>query len=311
MPVYNEQAGIVFFYKELLENLKKINYNFEIIFIDDGSNDETVTKLKNNLIKLPKIKTKIVALSRNFGKENALMAGVAQAKGDLTIMLDSDGQHPITKIADFIDKWQNTQANIIIGLRTANKTNSPFRKLGSYIYNKLINQTNNISRTGNVSQTDFLLMDNFAKQAFLQYKEHNRNNRQIISNLGFNKAFVEFSALPRKHGQASYSSIKLILLFFNSLVTKTVKPLYLSLFLGSIISGLSFLLGCFILIEQFILSDPIQMKFSGVACLSILLLFLVGVIITFIGIISIYLSTILKNSLNRPLFLIDEKNSLL
>ncbi|MDR2748960.1 MAG: glycosyltransferase family 2 protein [Bifidobacteriaceae bacterium] len=307
VPLHNEAEGIQIFYESLLKVLKRMNKKFEIVFVDDGSGDDTVKNLKKVIKKDAKIKTRLLVLSRNFGKENALFAAVEKASGDAVIMLDGDGQHPVALIPDFIKKWEDSDANIVIGLRTENKSAGFLKNFGSKVYTKLV--------VGNIENgarfTDYCLIEKAVKEEFLRFGEHSRNNRQIISALGFQREFIEFKALPREAGEASYSGIKLMKLFFNSLITNTVRPLYLSLFLGIFTSAVSFVLGLFVLIEQFAMADPLQMKFSGVACLSIMLIFLVGIVFIFIGILSVYLSSIHHDTLNRPLYIVDKSKSII
>ena len=302
VPVYNEEKGIASFHSSLIKVLNKIDIDFEIIYVDDGSSDNSLSIIKqindNNI--------KVVVLSRNFGKEIALSAGVALSHNQGIIMLDGDGQHPVDLIPEFIHKWRSG-ADVVIGIRRNSKAQSFMGKINSIIFYKFFNFIS--SQKIIIGATDFRLIDRCVADEFNQLGEQNRMTRYLIDWLGFERQFVEFDANEREHGEATYSTRKLIDLAINLIVSSSPKPLYLFSYLGVLICFLSSLLGVSLIIEQLILGDPLKWKFTGTAMLGILVIFLVGIVLMSQGIISLYISRIHDQSKERPLYVIDIRKS--
>lgn len=305
IPVFNEEPGIVAFHKSLEAVVSKLNkYSFEIIYVDDGSTDGT-NQLIRKLCDQDKA-VKLVKLSRNFGKESALTAGIAQAKGSATLMLDGDGQHPVEIIPKFIEAWENG-AQVVIGIRASNSKEGWTKKMGSWFFYKLFNKM-----TGQkliAGSTDYRLIDKPVQKAYLSLNETDRIARGLIDWLGFRREYIYFKANPRSHGTSSYSSTKLFGLAVNSFTSLSVKPLYIFGYTGIFITIASFLLGVAVIIEQLILNDPLHWKFTGTAMLGILILFLVGLLLMSQGILSIYISNLHSQAKQRPLYVIDHEGS--
>ena len=305
VPLYNEAGGILEFHKSL-ENIIKANLtNYEIIYCDDGSLDNT-SELVSRLSKNDK-NIKLIRLSRNFGKENALTAGIKFASGDGIFMIDGDGQHPVELIPDFIKSWLNGN-KAVVGLRIANSKEGMVKRLGSYLfYRSFTKMTGKRLMAGT---TDFRIIDKTVQQAFLELKDTDRVTRGLIDWLGFKTSYIKFRAKPRVHGSAGYSFNKLVKLAMNSYVGFSTTPLYFFGYLGVTISSLSFILGIMVFIEQLLLGDPLNWKFTGTAMLGILIIFLVGILLMAQGILSIYVSMIHNQAKQRPLYIIDFDNSI-
>jgi polyisoprenyl-phosphate glycosyltransferase len=303
IPCYNEADNISPFYKSLESSLAEMSYPFEIIFVNDGSQDNTLVNIQK-LAKRDK-RIKIVSLSRNFGKEIATTAGLHYAKGDAIIMIDGDGQHPPDVIPKFIDHWKKG-ARIVIGVRSKNQKEGMVKKLGSKLFYAMFNRFTG-SRLAPGS-TDFRLIDKIVRDEFIKLTERNRITRGLIDWLGFNREFVSFTANPRLSGSATYSFSKLLKLALDSFVSLSLTPLYFSLYLGLFILPLSFLLGLFSVIEMLI-GDPLNLHIKGSAYLIILTIFLMGILLVSQGIIAVYLSHIHTETQNRPLFILDRKSS--
>jgi dolichol-phosphate mannosyltransferase len=272
---------------------------------DDGSNDDTVRIVytlagQNKHIKL-------LRLSRNFGKELALTAGISYATGQAIITLDGDGQHPPEKISEFIDKWRSG-AQVVVGIRTANKREGFVKKYGSKLFYLLFNKA-----TGQhlVPQaTDFCLISKNVQKEFVRLSEPQRITRGLISWLGFKRDYVYFVARARSGGKSRYNTRKLMGLAANSVVSLSPAPLYFFGYVGSFITFASFFLGITVLIEQVILGDPLRWDFTGTAMLSILVLFVTGIILMSQGILALYISRIHTQTKKRPLFIVDESQSI-
>ena len=306
VPIFNEEGGIVHFHESLVGALKKIeNIHYEIIYSNDGSSDQTVSLLHQ--IATRDNTVRIVSLSRNFGKEYALTAGISQARGDALITIDGDGQHPVSTIADLVQKWRDG-AQVVIGVRKNTSQRFGFKALRSKIFYGLFNGITGEHLLS--TATDFRLIDREVQQAFLQLGESDRITRGLIDWLGFDRTFIYFDELSRGYGSASYTTRQLTRLAVNSFVSLSPVPLYIFGYTGVIITSLSGILGTAVFIEQVLLRDPMNWKFTGTAMLGILILFLVGILLTSQGIVSLYISHIHNQSKRRPLYVINHKNSL-
>lgn len=305
VPVHNESSGLRQFHKSLVGTVRQsAEDSYEILYCDDGSSDDTSTLVKGFRADNPRIK--LIKLSRNFGKENALSAGIAEAGGQAVLMLDGDGQHPVELIPKFIDAWRDG-AQVVIGVRTGNDNEGRFKRSGSRLFYKVFNRLT--AQKLLPGSTDFRLIDAAVRQAFLALKETDRITRGLIDWLGFRREFIYFKANARQQDSASYSRRKLMRLAANSFVSLTPTPLYLFGILGVTITIAALVLGASVFVEQLLLGDPWHWKFTGTAMLSILVLFLVGIVLMSQGILSLYISHLHSQSKKRPLYVIDYEGS--
>jgi dolichol-phosphate mannosyltransferase len=305
VPIFNESQNIADFNSSLMDVISSNLSDFEIIYVDDGSSDNTNKLVSEIATKSRDIK--LISLSRNFGKENALTAGITYASGDAVMMLDGDGQHPVELIPEFIRLWLAGN-KIVIGVRTTNSKEGMVKKMGSYLFYKSFNSMSGKKLVPGT--TDFRIIDKTVQQAFLELKDTDRVTRGLIDWLGFKTSYIKFKAKARAHGHAGYSFNKLVKLAMNSYVGFSTTPLYFFGYLGVIISFLSFILGLAIFIEQLLLGDPLSWKFTGTAMLGILIIFLVGILLMAQGILSVYISMINNQSRARPLYIVDHENSI-
>lgn len=306
VPMYNESEGAELFHNNLLSAVKKATKNsFEIIYINDGSQDDTLdilTKIaKNNKA------VKVVNLSRNFGKEIATTAGISVAKGDATIIMDGDGQHPPMLIGDFLMNWQNG-AQVVVGVRSSNHKEGFAKKWGSKLFYKLFNSASGAELIPR--STDFRLIDKSVRIEFLRFTERNRITRGLIDWLGFQREYITFDAPARIAGRASYKTSQLVKLAMNSFISLSLKPLFFFGWVGAIITILSLLMGIFIIIERLILGDPMRLNFTGSAILGVFISFLIGLVLISQSIMATYLSHVHTQAQNRPMFVIDTAHSI-
>ncbi len=301
VPMYNEADNVQPFYGALAKAIQGIPYNFELLFINDGSSDRTSEKLSRLAKKYSSVRP--IELARNFGKEIALTAGLREARGRAAIMIDADLQHPPKLIREFIARWE-TGADMVIGVRKEYKT-SWLKKHASDVFYKLMNKVSDTKLVPH--STDFRLVDRSVVDAFNRFTERNRITRGLFDWLGFQRDYIYFEADERKHGQASYSYKKLFQLGVNSFVGHSFLPLKLAGRIGSIIVVISIPLGIFIFIDRYILDNPFGLNFSGSAILAVLNLFLSGVLLTCLGFISTYLAHVHEEVINRPLYVTRSK----
>src|ERR1035437_7127213 len=203
VPVHNEEKNIPLIEAELSHVLAALPYSYEIIFVNDGSTDNSEQVIED--LTKSDVRIKSIEFSRNFGKESATSAGLQHSIGDAVIVIDADLQHPTCLIPRFISAWEKG-VDVVIGLRTKNNGLSPIKSFCSFIYYKIINA---ISDTPiEPGATDFRLMDRKVVTAFKQFTEHERITRGLIDWLGFKREFIEFEANERANGKASYSYSK-------------------------------------------------------------------------------------------------------
>ena len=302
--MYNEEAGIEkFLNNELMPVLEKMPEKFEIIIVDDGSIDGTIEKIIK-FQKRQKQSVRIVAFVRNFGKEEALTAGIREAKGDAIIMIDADGQHPTTEIPKMVTKWQQG-AKIVTAVRGHNTTKHRIASKLYYMMIKMIGNKNVVA-----GAMDFRLIDRVVADEFNKFTEHNRITRGLIDWLGFPQEYIKVKIKNRTDGCPSYNYKKLMALAGDSLASMSRTPLVIFGYIGMFITVFSLLFGLFILIQQYILGDPMGLDWSGAVAVSVFVAFLVGLVLVSQSLIALYISQIHTEAKKRPLYVIDREKSI-
>lgn len=267
IPVYNEGAGVRHFLDEqLLLAIRDLPYEIELIIVDDGSTDRSLDAIKASKAFL-ETPTKIISFTRNFGKESALSAGLKYAETDAAIMLDADGQHPVGAIPTMLEKWEQG-AKIVTAVNSGNSTKHRF---GSKMFYRMMRMMGNKSfREGAM---DFRLLDKNVVDEFNRFTEHNRITRGLIDWLGFPQEYIKVTTLKRTSGEPTYSRKKLSRLALDSFVSMSRTPLLIFGYLGLFITIFSLFFGLFILIEQYVLGDPMNLDWSGAVAMSVFVSF--------------------------------------
>jgi glycosyltransferase involved in cell wall biosynthesis len=299
VPIYNETENIQPIYQAVQKATKKLPYDFEVIFVDDGSKDDSLQVLGGLRDKDKKVL--VIELVRNFGKEIALTAGLHASSGHAAIMLDADLQHPPELIPEFIEKWEGG-AEAVIGVRDGNHGRGWLMSALSKLFYKIVNRISDTAIVPNA--TDFRLIDQIIIEEFNSFTERNRLTRGLIDWLGFRHDQVYFTAPARFRGTASYSFTKLVRLAINGLVSHSLFPLKLAGYIGGVIILFSGPFGAFIFIERFVLNDPLGLSFTGPAILATLILFLVGIVLACMGLMALYIANIYDEVINRPLYVV-------
>lgn len=307
IPCHNEQENIEWFYKDLKKCLETQSFEYEIIYVNDGSEDQTAELLAGLHTSDPQ-HVRVISLSRNFGKEAATTAGLHYAKGDAAILIDGDGQHPVEKIPEIVSIWQDKRCDTVIGIRRSNKNEGFVKKYGSILFYKIFN---NLSSEQKLipGTTDFRLISRAVLDDFKLLEERGRITRGLLDWLGYRKEYFTFSAKERKFGEAGYSFSKLLMLAANSITSLSFTPLYLSLYIGSFIIIGSIGLFLVMITEQFALRDPLGWDITGGAYLTVMVLFLAGIILVSQGMSAFYIGRIFNETRARPLYLVDKKES--
>ncbi len=304
IPILNEENNIPLIYKGIVSvfrNLKE-KYDYEIIFINDGSADKS-GKIINELSKSSG-NVKYMEFSRNFGKEMATSAGIHHSMGDAVIMIDADLQHPPELIPEFLKKWQNG-FEVVIGVRKGSGKMGFVKKAGSYFFYKIMNAMGDTKIVP--YSTDYRLLDRKVVEEFNKLGERNRITRGLIAWLGFKRGFIVFNAGNRASGKAGYNCLKLAKLAISTFVSHSLFPLKFAGYLGIFITFFSGILGLFIFIEKYILKDYWGLSISGSAILAVIILFLIGIVLSCLGLITLYIADIHGEVINRPMYVIRSK----
>lgn len=301
IPVYNEEQNIQPLLKTLIPILKP--YQYEIIFVDDGSRDQTISLIKQEAKKSQSIK--LLTFQRNFGHQMALTAGYHFSKGACTITLDADLQDPPDIIPKMIERWQKG-AKIVYAKRIKRDSDSFFKKLTAQAFYRFINFLSDTQIPDDVG--DFRLLDCEVVDFLKGLPEQSRFLRGLVAWSGFPASYVTYERQKRHAGETHYPFSKMLNFALEGIASFSVKPLRLSIYLGFIASALSILVIAFKSVQHFIFHQGDWLP--GWASLFFSIVFLGGIQLITIGIIGEYVGKIYKEVQKRPQFLIKEKINL-
>lgn len=299
VPCYNEEESLPIYYEEMKKIMKKMNYvKFELIFINDGSSDNTL----NILRKLSKEDSRVryISFSRNFGKEAGILAGLKATKGDFVAMMDVDLQDPPKLLIEMYDEIKNTDYDCIATRSVSRNGYSFFRKLFTKWYYKIINK---ISKTIIVDGArDFRLMTRQMVDAILELEEYNRYSKGIFSWVGFNTKWITFENTERVAGTTKWNFWKLLTYAMESIVGFSTTPLLFSSIIGMLFCLISFIMVIVIVVKTLIFGDPV----NGWPSLVCIIFFVSGIQLFCIGIIGQYLAKTYLETKKRPIYIIKE-----
>lgn len=299
VPAYNEEKNILPFYDAFTGVFQSLEneYRYELIFVNDGSIDHTDDEIEK--IVATDDRVRYIDFSRNFGKEIATTAGINLCSGDACMILDADLQHPVELIPDFVKKWEEG-FEVIVGIREKSKSDSWIKILGGKVFYWLLNQIADTKIIPNA--TDFRLLDRAVIDEFNRFGETKRLTRGLIDWLGFKRTSIAFQANERLHGTASYSTWKLAKLAFHSFMSLSLFPLKIAGYIGIFITSISFISGTYIFLGKYFFHWYWALTFSDSEDLAIFIVFLVGILLMSIGLISLYIANIHEEVIKRPLY---------
>lgn len=298
VPCYNESQSLPLLFPELKSLMDvETNYEWEVLMINDGSRDNTIQIIKELRIKDNRIA--YVNLSRNFGKENAMLAGFDYVTGDCMIIMDADLQHPPHVIPQMIRKWEEGFEDVY-GKRITRGKESWIRKRLSLLFYAILKRSVRYDVLPNVG--DFRLLDRKCIDVLKQMRESERYTKGMYAFIGFNKTFVEFETQDRVAGQTSWNFWGLLKLAIEGITSFTTAPLRFSTLLGAIVSLTAFVYMLFVMAKTFIWGEVVQ----GYPTLVILILFLGGVQLLSLGVIGEYIARIFNESKHRPVYIVEE-----
>ena len=297
-PAYNEAENLTTFIPALAASLEQQKISYEIIVIDDGSQDNTITILENMLDKYP---LKILELSRNFGKEAALSAGLDNTKGNVTLMIDADFQHPLDAIPTMINLWKNGY-DMVYGIRNRN-TETGLKRLFTYVYYRILNMSSEVIIPENAG--DFRLLDEKVVNTIRTLPERNRYMKGLYAWVGFKSIGIHFSELERRNGKSSFNFKALFNLALSGLTGFSNLPLRACIVFGALLAFCSLAYGFYIMFATW--AEGIDIP--GWATLIVAISLLGGIQLLFIGILGEYISRIYTEARGRPQYIISNKYS--
>jgi dolichol-phosphate mannosyltransferase len=300
VPVYNEGRNIPKLVSELHTVTAGIDrYDFSLLFVDDGSSDDSVAQIEALAAKDSRVR--LLELSRNFGKEIALTAGIDALDCDAVIIMDADLQHPPSYIPQLIDRWEHG-SEVVVARRTRIDKQPLARRLGSYAFYKLLNSISDFPMEPGT--TDFRLLDREVIDALKGFREKNRMVRGLVDWMGFRRSSIDFEAPERTAGVAGYSYAKLAQLALNSFMSFSLLPLRLAGYLG-MFSTMVF--GVLLLVMGIDKMTGNVFRFSSISFVIVVNALLNGVVLLSIGLVALYIGHIHTEAVDRPLYLLRRK----
>ena len=306
VPCYNESLNILNTVKRIELNIKKISQNFEIIFVDDGSTDNSFQILKE--ISKTNQNLKIIRFSRNFGHQNAIYAGIESASGDGIFLIDADLQDPPEKFEEMYKKWQEG-FDVVYGIRKFRK-GSFFKKKLYSTYHKIFRWLSDLDNQADLA--DFCLMDKKIRNVFLQIKEKSLYFRGLRAWVGFKQTGILYDRDSRNLGESKYSLGKLFQLAFDGILNFSIKPLNYIFLTGIIMFIFSIFLIVFYLSQKvfgFSFLGVMPSETKGFYTTILIVLFFGGINLTSLGIIGEYVGRLYKEVKERPKYIIQDKTN--
>lgn len=301
VPCHNEEESLPLLYETvtgLMDNEPKWKeYEWELLLVDDGSRDNTVQVMKSLYEKDKRIS--YIELSRNFGKENAMFAGLTYAQGDCVVIMDADLQHPPHVITQMLAKWEEGYEDVY-GKRITRGKESWMRKNMSLLYYKLLQKFVRYEMLPNVG--DFRLLDRKCVDSLKEMKETERYTKGLYCFIGFRKTGVEFETQDRVAGQSSWSTRQLFGLAVEGLVSFTTIPLRIATMLGILVSLGSFIYMICVLVKTLFWGEVVR----GYPTLLTIILFLSGIQLLTVGILGEYIGRIYTETKRRPAYIVRE-----
>ena len=294
-PAYNEAENLDELYSRILNATENLNLEIEIIYVNDGSNDNTIEVINRQSENDGRIT--VIDLSRNFGKEIALTAGLDHASGDAVIVIDSDLQDPPEVIPQLVEKWRDGN-DVVNAKRIKRKGEGLLKKITSYTYYRLLFHLSDIKIP--MDTGDFRLLNRNALNAVLKLREKHRYMKGLFVWVGFKQKEIEYEREARFKGKTKLNLLSLFNLAFDGLTSFSIMPLRLASIIGFLSAVTGFLYGATIVIKTMFFHEPV----AGFTSLVVLITFFGGIQLLSIGIIGEYIGRIFNETKNRPLYIV-------
>ena len=300
IPAYNEEESLPLLYERMEKLMDSMeNYEFEILFVNDGSKDKTIEIIKQ--MRQEDNRICYVDFSRNFGKEIAMIAGLDYATGDCVIFMDADLQDPPELIPELVKYWEEGYDDVY-AKRRSRKGESFLKKFTSKMYYKVLQHLTKVEIQRDTG--DFRLLDKRCVNALKKLRESQRNTKSMFSWIGYKKKEVLYDRDPRVAGKTKWNYIKLVDLAIDGITSFTTSPLRLSTFIAIPTFAVLFIYFIYVIAKCLVIHEVIQ-AFQAII---LLILFFSGIQILLFGIVGEYLGRIFNETKNRPLYLVNEYN---
>ena len=301
VPCYNEQEAVPFFYEEMVRVEKSMqNYSFELIFVNDGSKDNTINVVRELAAKDEQVK--FIDFSRNFGKEAAIYAGLSNATGDYVVMMDADLQDPPALLPEMVRYIEEEGYDSVATRRVTRKGEPPIRSFFARCFYKLINK---MSKTEIVDGArDYRLMTRRFVNSLLELSEYNRFSKGLFGWVGYKTKWLEFENVERVAGETKWSFWKLFLYSIEGIVGFSTAPLAFSAVVGIVFCIVAFLFICVIVVKTLVFVDPVS-GWPSMVCTSLLV---GGIQLFCIGILGEYLAKTYLEVKKRPIYICKDTN---
>lgn len=298
VPCYNEQDNINDIYNELKKQsavIENMDFDMEIIFVDDGSSDNTATIIQQ----IAEVDHSVnpIVFSRNFGKESALYAGLVESKGDFVSLIDADLQDPPSLIPEMLNAIMSGDYDCAATCRVTRKGEPPIRSLFAKLFYKVMNSISDVKLKDGAR--DFRIMTREMVDSVIEISERNRFSKGIFAWVGYKTKWFEYENIERNHGESKWSFFKLMIYAFDAITAFSTKPLVVSAIIGLVFFLLSFTLIVIIIVRTLVFGDPVN-GWPSTICI---IFFVSGVQLFCVGVLGIYLSKIYIETKNRPLYI--------
>ncbi|WP_411345173.1 glycosyltransferase family 2 protein [Paenibacillus sp. WLX1005] len=300
VPVYNEEEVVLECYRRLTEVMQQTGETYELIFVNDGSRDQTaamITQLCNT-----DSSVKMIDFSRNFGHQIAITAGMDSASGEAIVVIDADLQDPPELILQMIEKWKEGY-DVVYATRAERKGETGFKKWSAALFYRTLNKLSDIDIP--LDTGDFRLIDRKVCEAMKSLKESNRFVRGLVSWVGFRQTSIAYVREERFAGETKYPLKKMLRFASDALIAFSLKPLRLASVLGSFVSLFSFIFLLFVVGQKLMNFSTTPGWASIIACI----LFLNGIMLVILGVLGEYVGRIYDEVKGRPLYLVQEKRN--
>jgi glycosyltransferase involved in cell wall biosynthesis len=298
IPAYNEARSLGALVPEVLTTLQTLSAQVEVIIVDDGSRDDTPAVMHALCARYPQVN--YLKLSRNFGKEPALTAGIDAAQGDVVILMDGDGQHPVSLLPEMVTLWRDG-ADVVYAVRRTREDQSGLQITLTAWFYKLVNLGNRVKIPPNAG--DFRLMDRKVVAALKRLTERNRFMKGLYAWVGFNSTAIDYEPLPRTDGKSNFGLRGSLSLAFTGILAFSIAPLRALTITGLLLSMMALAYGLWVVGEYFITGIAVP----GYATIVVGMMFFSGIQLLSIGILAEYVGRIYEEVKQRPNYLVSQR----
>ena len=299
---FNEEEALALFYKEINAVSLKMKYlDFEFIFVDDGSSDNTLKIIKK--LRRKDKRVRYISFSRNFGKEASMYAGLEASKGDYVTLMDADLQDPPYMLEEMYSIIKNDEFDCVGTRRVTRKGEPPIRSFFARIFYRIINKISDIEMVDGAR--DYRLMTRQVVNSIISLKEYNRYSKGLFSFVGYKTKWLEYENVERVAGETKWSFWKLFIYAIDGICAFSTKPLVISVIIGFLFCFISFIMIIFIIIRTLLYGDPV----SGWPSMVCIIFMVSGIQLFCMGIMGEYLSKTYLETKNRPIYIVKESSN--